>query len=72
MNIFTFFLSKKNMKICSKTHQIAPFKKISRGSMPPNPLANAWPSLPKSWPPLANPAYVHGLLLRNVFQEMRS
>ena len=30
------------MKICSKTHQIAPFKKFFRGSMPPNPpIANA-------------------------------
>ena len=27
MNIFRLFESKKLMKICSKTHQIAPFKK---------------------------------------------
>ena len=27
------------VKIYTKTHQIAPFKKNSRGSMPPNPLA---------------------------------
>ena len=30
------------MKICSKTHQIAPFKTIFRGSMPRTPIANAW------------------------------
>ena len=36
MNIFRLFKSKKNIKICSKTHQIAPFKKIFLGSMPPN------------------------------------
>ena len=49
------------------------------GSMPPNPLANAWlrhtsqPPPPKknSWPPLANPAYAHELLLRNVFENPR-
>ena len=53
------------------------------GSMPPNPLANAWlchasqaPPPPKkkkkkknSWPPLANPAYVPELLLRNLFEN---
>ena len=69
------------MKICSKTHQIAPFKKNSQGIMPPNPpskrlatprfAACHLPSPPKSWPPLVNPAYVHGLLLRNLFEEMR-
>ena len=71
------------MKICSKTQQITQFKKISRGNMPPNPPANAWlrhelqsgvqlTESPKSWAPLANPAYAHGLLLRNLFGEMRS
>ena len=33
--IFRFFLSKKIMKICSKPHQIAPFKIFFRGSMSP-------------------------------------
>ena len=44
------------------------------------PLANAWlrkasqaPPPPQkkknSWPPLANPAYAHELLLRNVFEN---
>ena len=37
MNILIFFSSKKFMKICSKTHQFAPSKKFSLGSMPPNP-----------------------------------
>ena len=44
---------------------------------PRTPLANAWirhasqaPPLQKknSWPPLANSAYVHELLLRNLFE----
>ena len=40
---FLDFLKVRNlMKICSKTHQIAPLKIFFRGSMPPNPLANAW------------------------------
>ena len=45
---------------------------------PRTPLANAWlrhasqaPPLPQknSWPPLANPAYAHELLLRNLFEN---
>ena len=57
------------MKICSKTHQIAPFKNLFRGSMPPNPHSKrmATPSVASppppqkknSRPPLANPAYAH-------------
>ena len=42
MNIFRLFESKNFMKICSKTHQIAPFKIFFRGTMPRTPLANAW------------------------------
>ena len=73
------------MEICSKTHQITPFKIFCRGNMPPNPLANAWlrhtsqaasrhatrPAPPPQIvrPPLANPAYAHGLLLRNLFER---
>ena len=74
MNIFRLFESKKFMKICSKTHQIAPIKKIL-GSMPPNPPSKRMTTprvASKSWYPLANPAYAHGLLLRNLFEEMRS
>ena len=26
----------------------------------------------KSWPPLENPAYAHALLLKHLFEEMRS
>ena len=46
----------------------------------PNPRANAWlrhasqaPPPPKknSLPPLANPAYAHELLLRNLFENPR-
>ena len=69
------------MKICSKTHQIALFKKFTKGSKPPNPpnklvasyfAACNSPSPPKSWPPLAYPAYACGLLQRNLFEEMHS
>ena len=81
MNIF-FFSSKKFMKICSKTHQIARSKKFSRGSIPPNAPSkrhasqaasrNATRPAPKSCPPLTNHTYSHGLLLRNLFEEIRS
>ena len=68
------------MKICSITHQIAQFKKDFRGSMPPNlpskrmatPRVASPPPPPppkNSWPPLANPAYAHELLLRNLFEN---
>ena len=39
MNIFRLFSSKRLMKICSKSHQIASFKKNSQRSMPPNPTS---------------------------------
>ena len=48
------------------------------GSMAPNPpskrmatprVASPHPPPQKSWPPLANPAYAHELLLRNVFEN---
>ena len=45
------------------------------GEACPEPLSKRWATRckpPKSWPPLANPAYAHGLLLRNLFEEMRS
>ena len=29
-------------------------------------------STQKSWPPLANPAYAHVLLLKNLFEEVHS
>ena len=41
-DIFRLFESKKFMKICSKTHQIAPFKKNFGEACPRTPLANAW------------------------------
>ena len=53
-------------------------QKKFRGSMPPNPpskrmatpsVANLPPPKKNSWPPLANPAYVHELLLRNLFEN---
>ena len=42
MNIFRLFEGQKIMKICSKTHQVAPFKNIFSEKHAPNPLANAW------------------------------
>ena len=77
MNIFRLFESQKIMKICSKTHQVALFKNIFFGEACPEPPSKrlATPrvaSPPKSWPPLAIPEYTHGLLLRNIFEEMRS
>ena len=59
-------------------HQIAQFKKKLGGSMPPNPpskrmatprVAIPHPPPKNSWPPLANPAYAHELLLRNLFEN---
>ena len=52
-------------------------KKIFGEACPRTPLANAWlhhvsqaPTPQKnSWPPLANPAYAHELLLRNLFEN---
>ena len=38
MNIFTILFSQNFNKIFSKTHQIAPFLKFFRGSIPPDPL----------------------------------
>ena len=83
-NIFRFFSSKKFMKISSKTHQNPPFKKKLSTKHAPEPpeqtLGNATrrkqirgmqlvhPS--KKMGPLANTTYAHGLLLRNLFEEM--
>ena len=73
MDIFRLFESKKFMKICSKTHQLAPFKFFLLGSIPRTPPSYATRRKhPKRWPHLANPAYAHALLLKNLFEEMRS
>ena len=42
MNIFTIFLYKILAKYSPKRTKLHYFKKKFRGSMPPNPLANAW------------------------------
>ena len=57
--------------------QNAQFKNFLGGSIPPNPpskrmatprVASSSPPQKKiSWPPLANPACAHELLLRNLF-----
>ena len=41
MVIFAIFQTQNLIQIYTKTHQIAPFKKISRAGMPPNPLSKA-------------------------------
>ena len=71
------------MKLCSKTHQITPFKKISCRSMPPNPLANAWlrhasqvacnsPSPQKVPPPLGKSCIRPWTTTKKLFEEIRS
>ena len=75
--IFLDFLKVKFfLKICSKTHQIAPLNFFFRESMLPNPPskrvayhASQAPPPNNSWPPLANPAYAHELLMRNLFKN---
>ena len=67
------------MKYAPKRTKLHNSKKIFRGSMPPNPpskrmatprVASPPPQKKKnSWPPLANPAYAHELLLRNLFEN---
>ena len=69
------------MEICSKTHQIAPFPpKIFWEACPRTPeqtlgYATRRKPLPppkkNSLPLLANPAYAHELLLRNLFENPR-
>ena len=77
--IFLDFLKVKFfLKICSKTHQIAPLNFFGGGkACSRTPLANAWlttrrkppPPPNNSWPPLANPACAHELLMRNLFKN---
>ena len=53
------------------------FLDFLKEACPRTPLANAWlrhaskapPPQKNNWPPLANPAYAHELLLRNVFEN---
>ena len=42
MNVFTIFFYKILTKYSPKLTKLHHFKIFSRGSMPPNPLANAW------------------------------
>ena len=76
--IFLDFLKvKKIMKISSKTHQIAPLKILFGGKHAPEPHSKrvattrvtSRPPPNNSWPPLANPAYAHELLLRNLYEN---
>ena len=49
--IFLDFLKLKIMKICSKTHQIAPLNFFFREACPRTPLAKAWHSHASQAPP---------------------
>ena len=57
MNILRFFESKKNMKICSKTHQITPFKKNFLGKHAPEP-----PSKRLATPCVAQYSVIHTII----------
>ena len=73
MNIFRLFQSKKFMKICSKTHQIAPFKRNFSGKGAPEPSSKRLAQPPKKLALLGKSCIrPWTLLLRNLFQEMLS
>ena len=75
------FLDFLKVKIYENMLQNAPNCTIQKKSLWEaclrTPLAKAWlrhasqgPTPPKnSWPPLANPAYAHELLMRNLFEN---
>ena len=52
---------------CPQTNAWLPLPHASQAA-----LRHASSPIPKKLAPLANPAYAHGLLLRNLFEEMRS
>ena len=73
MNIFRLFeieKFRKNAPDCTIP------KKLFLEACPRTLLANAWlrhaSQAPKKLAPLANTAYAHGQLLRNLLEEMRS
>ena len=72
MNIFRLFESNKNIKLCSKTHQMAPFKK----SMPPNPpskcLATPRVASTQKVGPLGKSCIRPWTIRKNLFEEMCS
>ena len=75
--LFRRFESKKNYENMLQNAPNCTIQKHFRGSMPPNPPIKrlATPrvaSTQKKLPPLANPVYAHGLLLKILFEEMRS
>ena len=61
MVLFEIFLGQNLIQMYTKTHQIAQLKKMSRGSMPPNPTSKfvtcKFPNVKKKIlpPPLPNP-----------------
>ena len=85
MNIFRLFLKKKNNEnmlhnapnctiqksLCVKHAPEPPSKRLT---IVVHALRHTTCSAPQKVapPPLANPAYAHGLLPRNLFKEMRS
>ena len=77
--IFLDFLKVKKLgKYAPKRTKFAPLQIFFGGACPRTLLANAWlrhasqappPKKKNAWPPLANPAYAHELLLRNLFEN---
>ena len=63
MAILKKFYRQNLIQIYTKTHQIAPFKKNSRGSIPPPPYkcetTSKFHNLKKNCPPLPNPGYAY-------------
>ena len=77
---FLDFLKVRNLwKYAPKRTKLHNSKNIFRGSMSPNPPSKrmatprvailAPPPKKNSWLPLANPAYVHKLLLKKLFEN---
>ena len=78
--IFLDFLKEKNYENMLQNAPDCTIQNFFSGKHAPEslPLANAWlrkasqappPKKKNSWPPLANPAYAHELLLRNLFEN---
>ena len=76
--IFLDFLRVKMYENMLQNAPICTIKHFFRGSMPPNPpsksvatprVASPPPPNNSCPPPLANPAYAHELLLRNLFEN---
>ena len=68
-DIFRLFESKIFYENILQNAPDCTIQKKCRGSMPPTRVARPPPPKKNSCPPLANPAYAHELLLRNLFEN---